>query len=46
MNGIFNTVMLSFTQWLICFGCSILIIPLVEAQKAIMNKLSKDKGCE
>ncbi len=46
MNGIFNTVMLSFTQWLICFGCSILIIPLVEAQKAIMNKLRKDKGCE
>lgn len=42
-NGIFDTVMLGLTQWLICVACAVLMIPLVEVQKAILNKIDKDK---
>ncbi|MGI6214063.1 MAG: calcium-translocating P-type ATPase, PMCA-type [Christensenellales bacterium] len=46
LNSIFNTVMLNLTQWLICLGCAVLIIPLVEAQKAVMRKICPDKRCK
>lgn len=38
LSGIFKTVPLSLYQWLVCFGLSILPIPIVELQKMAVGR--------